>query len=378
MKRRINNSFINAFFKDFFRKKINVFIIVFSLIICFCIFLYFICIPDLSVFPGNKKFNFKTYTDSTIGGNSKVTNFKVTDSLINFDFILKDSAYVHYVGISTYYKEWKKIDISDYNQFEIELLSNNVQDIGVYLFTPNIYNKKIEDICFFNKIKYVKGKKKYSIDIHDFKVPSWWYDFTNISPNKKIPIDLKQFHYFNIGNAYTAEVNQKCSFRISSIIFTRDNTTINTILIIIEFVIVLLLLIFQLIRDIIKHKKIILVEYRAIETDGDKKQLYSFLDYINVHFNNCELTLEEVSHQTGINHRRITNYIQQNFDCNFKTYLNNIRIEESKRILISTELNIGEISYKVGFNSQSYFNHVFKINEGISPTAYRENFKHKI
>ena len=65
--------------------------------------------------------------------------------------------------------------------------------------------------------------------------------------------------------------------------------------------------------------------------------------------------------------------IQKSFECNFKTYVNRLRINESKRLLAETELNMGEIAFKVGFSNQTHFNRVFKNFENISPSDYREN-----
>ncbi len=52
--------------------------------------------------------------------------------------------------------------------------------------------------------------------------------------------------------------------------------------------------------------------------------------------------------------------------------LNDIRIEEAKKLLLNTELCINDISAKCGFDNQSYFGKVFKKITGCSPTDFRK------
>ena len=56
-------------------------------------------------------------------------------------------------------------------------------------------------------------------------------------------------------------------------------------------------------------------------------------------------------------------------------YLTNVRIEEAKRLLESTQWNITRISFEVGCADQSYFCKVFKKSEGISPSDYKKRVK---
>jgi len=50
-------------------------------------------------------------------------------------------------------------------------------------------------------------------------------------------------------------------------------------------------------------------------------------------------------------------------------------MSESKRLLLETDLPIGEITYRVGFNNQTHFNRVFKAEMQISPSEYRSKNK---
>ncbi len=44
---------------------------------------------------------------------------------------------------------------------------------------------------------------------------------------------------------------------------------------------------------------------------------------------------------------------------------------EIKRLLLSTDLNVSEIAYKLGFNELSYFSRFFKHNSGMTPIEFK-------
>ncbi|HZG86646.1 AraC family transcriptional regulator [Paenibacillus sp.] len=56
---------------------------------------------------------------------------------------------------------------------------------------------------------------------------------------------------------------------------------------------------------------------------------------------------------------------------NFIDYLTNIRLEKARELLRDTDLKISEIAEGVGYQ-HSYFNRLFKKQEGVTPSQYRE------
>jgi len=56
----------------------------------------------------------------------------------------------------------------------------------------------------------------------------------------------------------------------------------------------------------------------------------------------------------------------------FNDFLNNVRINCSKELLMNTNMPIADIAKSIGFDSESYFYRCFKKINGISPAAYRK------
>lgn len=69
------------------------------------------------------------------------------------------------------------------------------------------------------------------------------------------------------------------------------------------------------------------------------------------------------------------NYLSKCFrsevGMNMREYINQLRIKESKRRLLSTDFSIGRIANDVGFENISYFSTVFRKQCGMSPADWR-------
>ena len=55
--------------------------------------------------------------------------------------------------------------------------------------------------------------------------------------------------------------------------------------------------------------------------------------------------------------------------------LQNLRVEEAKRLLETTKVPVEEISYEVGYEDASFFRRLFKRLTGLTPSQYRRMFK---
>lgn len=51
-----------------------------------------------------------------------------------------------------------------------------------------------------------------------------------------------------------------------------------------------------------------------------------------------------------------------------------IRMEKAKKLLVSTDLGVAEISEKVGYTDYRVFTKSFKKTEGVTPSQYRKEF----
>ena len=95
-------------------------------------------------------------------------------------------------------------------------------------------------------------------------------------------------------------------------------------------------------------------------------------NYIDAHFKE-DITLDKLSEVTFLNKYHIVHAFKAYKGISPINYMIQKRIEEAKLLLKTTNLQIAEIAYIVGFTSQSYFAQSFKKSTGISPIQYRKD-----
>ena len=84
------------------------------------------------------------------------------------------------------------------------------------------------------------------------------------------------------------------------------------------------------------------------------------------------ITLDDTSAHVYLSPSYLSKIFKEEMQTTFNSYLNSVRVEKSKTILLSNSLSISEVSDLVGFADQSYFNKVFKKHVGMTPKKYRD------
>lgn len=95
-------------------------------------------------------------------------------------------------------------------------------------------------------------------------------------------------------------------------------------------------------------------------------------------FKDPELSLNGVAKQLNIHSNSLSQVINTLENKNFYDYINELRINEFKTIVIFPEnqkFTLLSLAYEVGFNSKTSFNRNFKKITGLSPTAYLKHQK---
>ena len=93
--------------------------------------------------------------------------------------------------------------------------------------------------------------------------------------------------------------------------------------------------------------------------------------YINDNYTS-PLTLEMIGLEIGLNPSYFSSIFKKETGKNFIDYLNAVRIENAKQLLIENSLTVMDICEAVGFNDIKYFTKRFKKETGLSPSDYRK------
>lgn len=93
--------------------------------------------------------------------------------------------------------------------------------------------------------------------------------------------------------------------------------------------------------------------------------------YLDQHYAN-EISLSSLSDQFHINSAYLSEMFKAHVGQNFSDYLNQLRMENAKRLLEDPQLKIIDVAHLVGFSNSGYFSTVFKKQFGQSPAEYRK------
>ncbi|MFD0620714.1 helix-turn-helix domain-containing protein [Paenibacillus sp. GCM10027629] len=97
--------------------------------------------------------------------------------------------------------------------------------------------------------------------------------------------------------------------------------------------------------------------------------------YINDNFRDSTIDLNRIADTFGISGSYATRFFKDHTDCSIMRYIDQLRMDESKKLIGSTEWTLKEIMLEVGYVDSTNFIRKFKKIEGITPMEYRKIIK---
>lgn len=98
--------------------------------------------------------------------------------------------------------------------------------------------------------------------------------------------------------------------------------------------------------------------------------------YIEGHFRE-PLTLDTIADNVHMNKFHLSHTFSKEFGISPINYVLQLRIQESRELLATTDFSLSQIARMCGFSSSSYFSQRFRAVEGISPVEFRRLSKPK-
>lgn len=102
-----------------------------------------------------------------------------------------------------------------------------------------------------------------------------------------------------------------------------------------------------------------------------KQEVADIIKYINNNYNK-NISLSHLSYHFNLNEQYISRIFRQFTGVTFISYLNAVRINQAKRLLLETNMKIQDVSKRVGYSNNVHLWRVFKKITGYSPNTYRE------
>ncbi len=85
------------------------------------------------------------------------------------------------------------------------------------------------------------------------------------------------------------------------------------------------------------------------------------------------LSLENLAQACGLSSFYLSRLFKQHTGTTLRAYLEQIRIQQAKHLLLDRAKTVAEVAACVGFSDQAYFANVFRKRVGLSPSSYRDS-----
>lgn len=88
-----------------------------------------------------------------------------------------------------------------------------------------------------------------------------------------------------------------------------------------------------------------------------------------------DYSLDMLALKSGLSQAKLQEGFKLLYARTVTEYIRHIRLEAARDYISTTEMNISQIVYTIGFSSRSYFSKIFKRKYGISPSDFQNNIR---
>ncbi|MFZ4707959.1 MAG: AraC family transcriptional regulator [Bacteroidales bacterium] len=108
--------------------------------------------------------------------------------------------------------------------------------------------------------------------------------------------------------------------------------------------------------------------------ESKSRRIDTICKYIEENFAK-DISLTDVSSIVAMSESSFSHFFKKRTGRSFISYLNDVRIGQSTKLLFETTNSIAEISFVCGFSNISNFNRIFKKIKGQTPSEYRTSIQ---
>ena len=106
----------------------------------------------------------------------------------------------------------------------------------------------------------------------------------------------------------------------------------------------------------------------------DSGRMQQVLSYLQKNLGE-EIRLDDVAELAHMNKAAFCRYFKQQTNKTFTEVVNELRVQSACQRLVESSDDINRIAFRCGFRDVSYFNQVFKVRKGVSPSGFRKGFR---
>ena len=117
--------------------------------------------------------------------------------------------------------------------------------------------------------------------------------------------------------------------------------------------------------------------YRQHSDENNEQQeertIHSITRFMQEHLSE-EISLTVLAEEFHLNPNYISQLFKNEIGVGFLSYLTSLRLEHAKKLLLTTDLSVSEISEQSGYSDYRVFTKIFKKSESVTPSQFRRDF----
>lgn len=222
------------------------------------------------------------------------------------------------------------------------------------------------------------GTSKYSIPVEEFVTPAWWYATSGLHRSQIGPEKRSRIVRLVLQGTDGVPLRQEFDLRIQAIRLRSFRPLPFALALACGLLAAMLQLGLALRRrrslpvakDAEHRGEVAFQPIEAVSYADRERE--AVVGLIAREYHDPELSLEKVAHAAGVPVDRVTAHIKVASGLLFKGYLNRVRGEAARKLLLETDLPVAEVAQRVGYANIPHFNRVFKELFDTTPTAIRD------
>jgi signal transduction histidine kinase/DNA-binding response OmpR family regulator len=104
----------------------------------------------------------------------------------------------------------------------------------------------------------------------------------------------------------------------------------------------------------------------------DKVFIQKFTNYIETHHARQDFQVTDLCQEMNLSRSQLYRKVKALFGESITDYIQQVRLEKARALLLEGQMTVAEIAYQVGYSSPDYFSTVFRSKYGVAPTQLKK------
>jgi YesN/AraC family two-component response regulator len=104
----------------------------------------------------------------------------------------------------------------------------------------------------------------------------------------------------------------------------------------------------------------------------DRAFIQKFTSYIDAHYARQDFQVADLCQEMRLSRSQLYRKIKALFGESISDYIQQVRLEKARNLLLEGKLSVAEIAYQVGYSSPDYFSTVFRSKYNVAPSQIRK------